>query len=365
MTDLPQTSPRLALPYLQPAQAQKHVTVNTALGRLDALVQAVVADRRTDPPEPVEAGAAHLVAAGGIAAFAGQDHALAVYDGVAWAFYAPQPGWRVHVRAEATDLVFDGTAWGPLPRLGIGAAPDAANPLSVAGPATLLSHVGAGHQLKINKAAAGDTASLLFQSGWSGRAEMGLAGSDGFEIKVSADGAAWTTGLRFDPATGHATGAAIQQAEDDTTPGRLARADYAYGKGNLLGPVGLAGGQPTGAVIDAGTGPGGRYTRLADGTQIVTAALTLSYDSAARLTALWSFPVPFADLADLAISGTLDQTGLAGTVAGPGSDEMLGPHVMAPGAAAAEIRVMRIKGAPGFQAGDTVTCRMQAIGRWA
>ncbi len=54
---------------------------------------------------------------------------------------------------------------------------------------------GAGHQLKINKAAAADTASLLFQSNWSGRAEMGLAGNDAFSIKVSGDGASFVTAL--------------------------------------------------------------------------------------------------------------------------------------------------------------------------
>ena len=33
---MPDATPRLALPWLMPAQAQKHVTVNEALGRLDA-----------------------------------------------------------------------------------------------------------------------------------------------------------------------------------------------------------------------------------------------------------------------------------------------------------------------------------------
>lgn len=36
---LSETTPRLALPYLMPAQAQKHVTHNEALRMLDALVQ--------------------------------------------------------------------------------------------------------------------------------------------------------------------------------------------------------------------------------------------------------------------------------------------------------------------------------------
>lgn len=49
--------------------------------------------------------------------------------------------------------------------------------------------------MTINKAAKADTATLLFQSGWSGRAEMGLAGHDGFSIKTSVDGTSWHTAL--------------------------------------------------------------------------------------------------------------------------------------------------------------------------
>ena len=37
-----ETSPRLDLPYIQPSQAQKHVTHNESLQRLDALVQMTV-----------------------------------------------------------------------------------------------------------------------------------------------------------------------------------------------------------------------------------------------------------------------------------------------------------------------------------
>jgi hypothetical protein len=80
-------------------------------------------------------------------------------------------------------------------RLGVGTDADAANRLAVAAPASLFTHDGAGHQLKINKATPADTASLLFQTGWSGRAEIGTTGSDALAVKVSADGAAWATAL--------------------------------------------------------------------------------------------------------------------------------------------------------------------------
>ena len=86
-------------------------------------------------------------------------------------------------------------------QLGVSTAPDAVNRLSVVSPATLFSHAGAGHQVKVNKAAAGETASLLFQTDWSGRAEMGLAGGDDFSLKVSADGMAWAEALVADRST--------------------------------------------------------------------------------------------------------------------------------------------------------------------
>lgn len=70
-----------------------------------------------------------------------------------------------------------------------GATADATNRLSINAPASLFNHAGAGHQIKVNKAAATDTGSLVFQTGCSGRAEFGLTGSDDFQIKVSVDGA--------------------------------------------------------------------------------------------------------------------------------------------------------------------------------
>ena len=51
---------------------------------------------------------------------------------------------------------------------------------------------------------AGDTASVLFQSGWTGHAEMGIVGDHDFSIKVSETGSAWTEALGFDAASGRA-----------------------------------------------------------------------------------------------------------------------------------------------------------------
>jgi hypothetical protein len=64
--------------------------------------------------------------------------------------------------------------------VGVNAAADSTNRLAVSSVASLFNHAGAGHQMKINKNAAADTASILFQTGFSGRAEMGTAGSDDY-----------------------------------------------------------------------------------------------------------------------------------------------------------------------------------------
>ena len=194
--------------------------------------------------------------------------------------------------------------------VGIATSYDDINRLSVRGPATLFSHDGGGHQVKVNKASSGDTASLLFQSNWTGHAEMGLAGNTGFSIKVSPDGGSWTEALRLDPTTGIVDGAAVQASADDTTTGRLMRADYGYGPGNLLGSVSESGGVPTGAVIERGSTANGDYVRFADGTQICTAALnavactTTEGTMFASNTDTWTFPVSFTPGSAPVISGS-------------------------------------------------------------
>lgn len=205
-------SAKLSLPYLQASQAQKHVTHNEALRILDSVVQlSVIAADLTDPPATPADGDRYLVPAGATGSWAGQDGSLAVWTDSAWSFLAPNIGWLAWVADLGQMQAYDGTAWvlagapGDLQNLdlvGISTTADATNRLAVSSPNTLLTHAGAGHQVKVNKAAAADTASLLFQSNWSGRAEMGTVGNDDFQIKVSADGATFNTALLADAATG-------------------------------------------------------------------------------------------------------------------------------------------------------------------
>ena len=203
-------TPRLSLPHIVSGQALKHITHNEALGRLDALVQPVVeAATLAVPPASPLAGEAWLVPAGAGGAWAGHGREIAAWQGGAWRFFEPAAGWQVYDRQAGALKLFSGTDWvaiaapgAGLPQLGVNASADAVNRLAVAAPASLFTHEGEGHQLKINKAAAADTASLLFQSNWSGRAEMGLMGDADWRIKVSPDGTAWTDAVAIEAASG-------------------------------------------------------------------------------------------------------------------------------------------------------------------
>jgi len=198
-------TPNLALPYILPSQSQKHVTHNEALQSLDAVAQLIIADTRTSPPANPAEGACYVVSAGATGEWSGKAGLIALFIDAAWQFLVPKSGWIAWFMTSNDIRVFRNGAWSNpdpwsdnvLELVGVNANPDTTNRLSVSSPASLFSHSGNGHQMKLNKAAATDTASLLFQSNWSGRAEMGLAGTDQFEIKVSADGNAWASALKI------------------------------------------------------------------------------------------------------------------------------------------------------------------------
>jgi hypothetical protein len=209
----------LALPYIDAAQAQKHVTHNEALELIDALTQlAVIARGQTAPPESPAEGDRYIVGAGAADAFSGKEGKVAAWLAGAWAFLAPKAGWLAYVEAEDRSVVYDGSAWidaglalrnlQNLDALGIGTTADGANPLSAKLNGVLLAartvaEGGTGDmRLTLAKEMEGDTVSLLLQSNWSGRAEIGLSGDDDLRVKVSADGAMWNEAIAIDKTSG-------------------------------------------------------------------------------------------------------------------------------------------------------------------
>lgn len=205
---------RHGLPRMAAQQANRHLTLNAAMDLMDLMLHPSLVSRALAvPPSGAEPGSLYLVGEDPEGDWAGHAGEVAMaLDAGQWLFAAPRAGWVAWVADEARLLAHDGTDWRapPLPdvlsgieALAIGAvAPDAERPLSAAGAATLLTHAGSDHRLLINRAAGSDTASMVFQTGWSGRAEMGLAGPGGFAIRVSPDGSTWRDALRVDEQTG-------------------------------------------------------------------------------------------------------------------------------------------------------------------
>jgi len=105
-------SPCLGLPLVQPAQAQKHVTLNEALLRLDGLVNlTLMSTTQATPPATVTEGTAWAVPSGAVNAWAGQSGRIAIGSNGGWTFVTPRKGWRAHDLEAGAPLIHDGTAW--------------------------------------------------------------------------------------------------------------------------------------------------------------------------------------------------------------------------------------------------------------
>lgn len=103
---------QLGLPLVQPAQAQKHVTVNAALARLDGLVNLTIVSRSVAvPPTAVVDGAVYGVPTGAVNDWAGRDGQIAIGTNGGWDFAAARRGWRAMILDEGVTAIFDGSAW--------------------------------------------------------------------------------------------------------------------------------------------------------------------------------------------------------------------------------------------------------------
>lgn len=102
----------MLLPLLQPSQAQKHVTVNEAIARLDAVVQLrLVSIGRSAPPAAPEDGEAWGVAAAATGDWAGQEGHVALWLNGGWAFVPAARGWRAFVTETGGQAIWDGAQW--------------------------------------------------------------------------------------------------------------------------------------------------------------------------------------------------------------------------------------------------------------
>lgn len=212
------TTPRLALPLIQGGQAQKHLTLNAGLMRLESLVQTHVLSRATaaQPASPAD-GASYILPASPTGdAWSGlSTGAFVRWTGGVWETVAFPVGAIVHVADENRFVVSAGSGWvlfedaikalANLTSLGVNTAADSYNVLAVKGPAALLSgqYASAGGSgdisLALNKEADGDTAQVLLQKDYASRAILGLLGNNDLTLKVSADGVTFVTALIAKP----------------------------------------------------------------------------------------------------------------------------------------------------------------------
>ncbi len=208
----------LQLPFLLPSQAQKHVTHNEALEVLDRLTfLAVLARETVNPPASPESGNMWIAGTDAQQDWEGKDGQVALFNGSDWVFQVPRAGWLAFVMAEMRFCYFDGAQW-----LDLGAdQTDNIEALMVSlngaqiGGSTLSVHGSESRfvakpgesddiRLMIEKTTEPATASLIFQTGAEGRAEIGLAGDDDMSVRVSSDGSSWIDALRIDHASGMA-----------------------------------------------------------------------------------------------------------------------------------------------------------------
>ncbi len=193
---------RLGLPLVDPAQAQKHVTVNEAFSRLDALTQLKLDGVGTSvpPASPVE-GEVYAIGAGASGAWTGQDGKLGVLVNGGWAFVVPRKGWRGWSHPAGAEVLFDGVEWvagaGALSPNGAGfvhRSLETDHAIS-AGATSVIAGA-----LPANSIVYGITGRVLSAIGGAASLEIGVAGStDRYGSGIGTGAGAWARGITGTP----------------------------------------------------------------------------------------------------------------------------------------------------------------------
>jgi len=282
-----QPTPRLSLPFIQPAQAQKHVTHNEAIRALDLLVQlSFEDDGLTTPPAAPNEGDCFIVPTGASGAWSGQDGAIAVFLDGAWQYQQPCSGWRGIVLSREALVFFDGTDWAELSvdavqnatTLGLGMSADTTTPFAAKLNAALWTALytadgGTGNVMQtINKETAGSDAGIVLQEDFQTRALIGLFGSNLLRMSVTSDGTNFVDGLVIDPANGIVEQPALPRFKATTNYDNAVPA-AAWTK------VGINSAEYNGqGAFDAATNV---FTAPADGTYMFGGTLKYKQDAAA------------------------------------------------------------------------------------
>ncbi len=236
----------LLLPLVFSHQSQKEVTVNEALTAIDALLNTgVVSMGVNTPPASPANGDVYVIGGSPTGQWEGKDNQISYFQD-SWKYIIPREGVTLWANDEDKYYSYDGSAWGEafsltgaelqnISLLGVNATADSTNKLTVKSNAVLFATDSGNVQLKVNKPGSSDTASYLFQTGYSGRAEFGLIGDDDFQLKVSPDGSSFVQAMVVDKSSGdvdfkqdvHITGTLSDVDMADNILQRVELKDYA------------------------------------------------------------------------------------------------------------------------------------------
>ncbi len=110
---------RHKLPLLAVSQAQKEITHNEALVRIDALLHPVVVDELSTPPAITDAeiGKCWLVGASPVGEWSGKAGQIAIWIGGGWRFCLTVDGMRVRLQSATSDRVRSGEFWVAAPAI--------------------------------------------------------------------------------------------------------------------------------------------------------------------------------------------------------------------------------------------------------
>lgn len=165
------------MPFLDAAQAQKHVTVNEALARIDALAagRAESIGGTVPPAAPLD-GEVHIVGEAATGDWSGHDGEIAIFANGGWDYVPPWSGARAWVTSQGRAVVFNGAGW-------IGES----DPASASGAATVAEIVEVDHPVGAGAtstapAAIPDKAIVL---GVTGRVTEAITGATGWTLGVS------------------------------------------------------------------------------------------------------------------------------------------------------------------------------------
>ena len=223
-----ETSRRHKLPYIQAAQAQKHVTHNAALEQLDITHNlCLMGLNLSSAPTNPELGDCYDIGDTSNGFFETHANHIAAFLDTGWQFYPKVKGMiALNASSDSDDqglIIYNGIDWQPItstnsteqvapqqsPQFGVNTSADEINKFSVKSEAVLLAaddqdkNSTGDIRLSLNKMASINTASIIYQSNYTAHAETGLTGKDNYIIRVSNSGDNFKTAFEIDKTTGY------------------------------------------------------------------------------------------------------------------------------------------------------------------